>query len=111
MEATTISCQADLLNRIQQLKEKKAEQEASITRQFKDLKNSLTIGTIIKEAVSHIASDKDTRKDLVKIAAATGTNFIIEKVLGSNNSIKAFLASLLAEKVSNSFIGNLISKI
>jgi hypothetical protein len=111
MEATAKSCQANLLSRIDELRILKAEQEATIKQQFQDLRGSLTIGTILKESISHIAEDRDTQKDIVKIAATTGTNFLIEKVLGSNNSIKAYLGSLLAEKVSNSFIGKLISKI
>ena len=110
MEATVISCEQDLMSRIAQLRALKKQQEATIGEQFKDLKDSLNIGTIIKESVAHIAADKDTRKDLLKIGTTMGTNFIIEKVLGSNNSIKRYLGSLLAEKVSNSFIGNFISK-
>lgn len=106
----TKACHATLLSRIEELKLLKAEQEATIKRQFTELKESLTVGSLLKESISHIAEDKDTRKDIVKIAAATGTNYIIEKVLGSNGSIKRYLGSLLAEKVSNSFIGSLISK-
>lgn len=111
METTTISCDQDLMNRIAELRALKLQQEAVISEQFKDLKNSLNIGTIIKESVEHIASDKGTQKNLVKIAATTGSNFLIEKILGSNNSIKGFLGSMLAEKVSNTFLGKLISKI
>ena len=111
MEATAKSCHAELLSRIEELKILKAEQQAKIGQQFKDLKSSLTVGTILKESINHIVTDKDTQKDLVKIAATNGTNYLIEKVLGSNNSIKRYLGSLLAEKVSNSFIGNLISKL
>lgn len=111
MEATTKPCHANLLSRIDELKIIKAEQEATISRQFKDLKDSLNIGTILKESISHIAEDKDTQKDIVKIAATTGANFLIEKVLGSNSSIKGYIGSILAEKVSGSFIGKLISKI
>ena len=111
MEATVISCDQDLMDRIAELKAIKAEQEARISAQFQDLKDSLNIGTIIKESVSHIAADKETRKDLLKIGTSLGANFIIEKVMGSNNSIKGFLGSMLAEKVSNSFIGKMISKI
>ena len=111
MEATAIACERDLMTRIGELKALKAQQEAIISEQFKDLKGSLNVGTIIKESVAHIASDKDTRKDLLKIGTTMGTNFLIEKVMGSNNSIKGYLGSLLAEKVSNSFIGKMISKI
>lgn len=111
METSTKLCHADLLSRIDELKILKAEQEATISLQFKDLKNSLTIGSVLKESISHIASDNDTQKDIVKIAATTGANFIIEKLLGRNNSIKGYLGSILAEKVSNSFIGKIISKI
>jgi hypothetical protein len=110
MEATAKPCYATLLSRIDELRIIKAEQEALISQQFNDLKNSLNIGTILKESVNHIATDKNTQKDIVKIAATTGANFLIEKLLGSNNSIKGFLGSIVAEKVSGSFIGKLISK-
>ncbi|MCF6131961.1 hypothetical protein [Flavobacterium wongokense] len=110
MGATAKPCQASLLSRIDELRILKAEQEAQISQQFQDLKNSITVGNILKESISHIAEDKDTQKDIVKIAATTGTNFLIEKLLGSNNSIKGYLGSLLAEKVSGSFIGKWISK-
>lgn len=111
MEAIAISCEQDLMKRISELRTLKVQQEAVIAEQFKDLKDSLNIGTIIKESVAHIAADKETRKDLVKIATTTGANFLIEKVMGSNNSIARFLGSMVAEKVSNTFIGNLISKL
>lgn len=111
MEAKPISCHGDLLSRIEELKILKANQEATISEQFKDLKNSLNIGTILKESVSHIAADKGTQQGLIKIAASTGTNYLIEKVLGSNNSIQRYLGSILAEKVSGSFLGKLISKL
>ena len=110
METTAKSWHSTLISRIEELKLLKAQQEAKISRQFTDLKDSLKIGAIIKESVRHIAADSDTRKDIVKIATTTGTNFLIEKVLGSNNSIKGFLGSILAEKVSNTVIGKLFSK-
>lgn len=107
----TISCDQDLMNRIAELKVRKTEQEAQIKDQFNDLKNSLNIGTIIKESVAHIAEDKGTQKGLLQIGTTMGSNFLIEKLLGSNSSIKGFLGSMIAEKVSNTFIGKLISKI
>jgi hypothetical protein len=111
MEATAISCDQDLMDRIAELKAIKAEQEATIKEQFQDIKDSLSIGTIVKESVAHIAADKDSRKDLLKIGTTLGSNFLIEKVMGSNKSVKGYLGSLLAEKVSNTFLGKLISKI
>ncbi|MEO5777464.1 MAG: hypothetical protein ABIQ27_11195 [Flavobacterium sp.] len=111
METTAIACEKDLMDRIAELKILKSQQESIISEQFKDLKDSLNIGTILKESVAHIAADSETRNDLVKIAATTGTKYVIEKVLGSNNSIKRFLGSMLAEKVSNTFIGKMISKL
>lgn len=111
MEATTLACERDLMTRIAELRALKTQQESVISEQFRDLKDSLNVGTIIKESVAHIAADNDTRKDLLKIGTTMGTNFLIEKVLGSNNSIKGFLGSILAEKVSNSFIGKMISRL
>ena len=110
METIAISCENELRERIAVLKVLKAQQGEIISERFKDLKSSLNIGTVLKESVAHIAADKETRKNLVTIAATTGTSFLIEKVIGSNNSIKRFLGSMLAEKVSNTFIGKLISK-
>lgn len=111
MGTTNKICHANLLTRMDELRILKTVQEAKIKEQFQDLKNSLNIGTVLKESINHLAEDKDTQKDIIKIATATGTNYLIEKVLGSNGSIKRYLASQLAEKVSNSFLGNLISKI
>lgn len=110
METTAKFYHPTLSSRIEELKFLKSEQEVKISRQFTDLKNSLNIGAIIRDSVRHIASDSDTRKDIVKIATTTGTNFLIEKILGSNNSIKGFLGSILAEKVSNTVIGKIFSK-
>lgn len=110
METTAITCEKQLMDRIAELKLLKARQEEIISEQLKDLKDSLNIGTVLKESVAHIAADKETRKNLVTIAATTGTSFLIEKIIGSNSSIKRFLGSMLAEKVSNTFIGKLISK-
>ncbi|WP_293895575.1 hypothetical protein [Flavobacterium sp.] len=110
MEAKVISCEKHLMDRIAELKVLKAQQEEVISAQFKELKDSLNIGTVLKESVAHIAHDKETRKNLVTLAATTGTTFLIERVIGSNNSIKRFFGSMLAEKVSNTFIGKLISK-
>jgi len=110
MGTTVKSCHAVMLNRIDELRLLKLEQEARINQQYKDLKSAFSVGTILKESIGHIANDKDTQKDLVKIAATTGTNFLIEKILGRNRSIQGYLGSILAEKVSGSFIGKLISK-
>ncbi|MES2411872.1 MAG: hypothetical protein V4535_10565 [Bacteroidota bacterium] len=110
METTAIQCEKDLMSRIAELRVLKARQEEIISEQFRDLKDSLNIGTVLKESVAHIASDSDTRKDLVKIGVTTGANFLIEKVMGTNNSIRSYLGSIVAEKVSNTFIGRLISK-
>ena len=99
-----------LQERIEQLKVLKAQQEVTISKQFTELVGNLNTETILKDSIMHLATDKGTQKDLLKMAASAGTNYVIEKFLGSNNSIKRYLGSLLAEKVSNSFIGNFISK-
>lgn len=108
---TTASCHDTLLNRIDELRALKLEQEARINQQYKDLKNSFSIGAILKESIDHIANDQESQKNLVKMAATTGSNFIIEKILGRNSSIKGYLGSILAEKVSSSLIGKWISKL
>ena len=99
-----------LLERIEQLMVMKAQQEETISKQFKELVGNINTETILKDSIMHLATDRGTQKDLLKMAASAGTNYVIEKFLGSNNSIKRYLGSLLAEKVSNTFIGNMISK-
>jgi len=111
METTAKSCHEALLERITELRSLKLEQEARINEQYKDLKSSFSIGAILKESIDHIANDRDSQKNLVKMAATTSTNFLIEKVLGRSNSLKGFISSILAEKVSSSFIGKWISKL
>lgn len=99
-----------LQERIEQLKVLKAQQEVTISKQFAELVGNINTETILKDSIMQIAMDKGTQKDLLKMVASAGTNYVIEKFLGSNNSIKRYLGSLMAEKVSNSFIGNFISK-
>lgn len=101
----------DILLRIEELKVLKAQQEATISMQYSELIGSLNQGTIIKDSIMHFATDKGTQRDLVQMLAKSGTNYIIEKFLGSNNSIKRYLGSMLAEKVSNTFLGSIISKL
>ncbi len=111
MQTTAQSCHDSLLNRIKELRALKLEQEARINQQYIDLKNSFNIGAVLKESIHHIANDQDTQKNLVKIATTTGSNFLIEKLLGRNTSIRGYISSLLVEKVSDSLIGKWISKL
>ena len=90
-----------LLERIEQLKVLKAQQEVTISKQFTELVGNINKETILKDSIMHLATDEGTQKDLLKMAASAITNYVIEKFLGSNNSIKRYLGSLLAEKVSN----------
>ncbi len=101
----------DILKRIEELKVLKTQQESTISMKYSELLSSLNLGSIVKESIMHFATDKQTQKDLVQMVTKSGTNYIIEKFLGSNNSIKRYLGSMLAEKVSNTFIGSMISKI
>lgn len=100
-----------LLQRIELLKVLKVQQESTISLQYSELIDCLNPETLLKDTIKHLATDKDTQKNLATVAVKAGTNFLIEKFLGSNNSIKGYISSLLAEKVSNSFIGSMISKL
>ena len=110
MENTVKTPHQMLRERIEKLKVLKAHQEVTISKQFTELVGNINTETIIKDSIMHLVTNKGTQKDLLKMAASEGANYVIEKFLGSNNSIKRYLGSLLAEKVSNSFIGNMISK-
>ena len=83
-------CHESLLQRIEQLKVLKAQQEATISRQFSSLVGNINTETILTDSIMGLVTNKETQKKVVNMLTKSGTNYIIEKFLGSNNSINVF---------------------
>ena len=101
----------NILQRIEELRVLKVQQKTTISMQYAEIISSLNPETIIKDTFLYLVNSKKTQKNIVHIVAKSGVNYIIEKFLGSNNSIKRYVSSIIAEKVSNSFLGSIISKL
>jgi len=94
-----------------QLKSEKLSQEIELKVKVKEFVYTLSPVSIVKNSLRDLVSDKDVRFDMAKVGLNVGANFLIDKVVGRNRSIKGFLGSLLIEKVSSSFINNNTSSI
>ena len=111
MENKEISSHAELVLRIMDLKAEKFSQEEELRYTFKEFVSSLNPISMVKESLHQLAADRDVKFDLAKVGLNLGADFIIDKVLGRNRSIKGFLSAVLIEKFSTLFLNNNISKI
>jgi hypothetical protein len=111
MANITMDTHTELLLRIKELKEEKGNQEIEITEQLKEIIDNFNSFSIIKNNLHELTHDKEVQLDVSKIGLDIGATFIIDKLLGRNNSIKGFLSSIIVEKISSSFIKNNTSKI
>lgn len=111
MENLKITNHSELQFRIMQLKSEKLSQEIELKVKVKEFFYTLSPVSIVKNSLRDLVSDKDVRFDMAKVGLNVGANFLIDKVVGRNRSIKGFLGSLLIEKVSSSFINNNASSI
>ena len=109
MENKLITNHAELVLRIMHLKSEKFSQEEELMHSFKELTYMLNPATIMK----NMAGDKEVKTSLAKAGLSLGSNYLIDKVLGRNRSIKGFVMSVFVEKLSNMIINNsgVISKI
>ncbi len=109
MENKLITNHVELVLRIMHLKSEKFSQEEEIQHRFKELVYTLNPATILK----NLAGDEDVKSGLAKAGLSLGSNYVIDKVLGRNRSIRGFLFSVLVEKISTLVINNsgVISKI
>lgn len=110
MENITKFGHKELLLKIIQVRQQKEIEENLIEVQFLDLKESLNLQTLVKQSIVNLVTDKNVQTNLAKAAVTFGSDFIIEKVLGSNKSIKGFLGSMIIEKFSGNFLNTIISK-
>ena len=111
MEKIIIKNHSELLLHIMQLKSQKISQEIEIKHSFKSLINSLSPISMIKNSLRDLSQDKEARFNIAKVGLNLGTNFLIEKVVGRNKSIKGFLSSIILEKFSGAFINKNASSI
>jgi hypothetical protein len=111
MENTEITNHSELIIQIALVKSEKTRQEEALKYIIKEFSISLNPLSIIKNSIHELAADKVVKLDLAKVGLNMGANFLIEKLLGRNSSIKGFLSSLLVEKVSGGLISNNMPKI
>jgi hypothetical protein len=104
------SAYTDLQLQIDTLTKEKSVKENEIKIQFTEIITKANPINIFKEYIQGITADKDLELNVSKIGLNLGTNFLIEKILGRNRSIKGFLSSMLVERFSSSLINKLITK-
>ena len=111
MENKEISSHAELVLRIMDLKVEKFSREEDLKYTFKEFVSTLNPISMVKESLHQLATDRDVKFDLAKVGLNLGVDFIIDKVLGRNRTVKGFLSSVLIEKFSALLLNNNISKI
>ena len=111
MKSANITNHSELLFRIMELKAQKLSQEIQLKNSIKEFVYTLNPVSMVKDSLHELAKDKEVRFDLAKVGLNMGTNFILDKLLGRNKSIKGFLSSVLVEKLSATFINKNASSI
>ena len=101
---------AELLQKILQLQQQKKQQEQTIKMQFQDLTTALNPVALVKESILNLVAEKEVQQGVAKVGINVVANFVIEKILGRNNSIKGYISSLLVEKMSTPFLSKLTEK-
>ncbi len=64
----------------------------------------------IKNTTQSILQDKNVQVDASTMGINLGVNFILEKIIGRNRSIKGYIGSMILEKISTSFISKYMNK-
>ncbi len=111
MKNQEISNHANLILSIKELNNLKILREKELKRNLREIVDNLSPMSMIKNSLHELAKDKEIQLDLTKVGLKIGAEFLIDKIFGRNKSIKGFLSSLLAEKVSSSLINNNLSEI
>lgn len=98
-------CDGDDLNcEIEYLQSLRTQQEQAISDSFFAVAHAVNPVTLMKDAIHGLASVRPTNGDIVSIGTNIGSNYVIEKVLGKNRSIKGFVSALIVEKLSTELI-------
>ncbi|SDC98712.1 hypothetical protein [Williamwhitmania taraxaci] len=111
MENIEISSHAALQMHINHLKATKYVQEEELKLTFKEFVYTIDPVSMVKSSLHELAEDKDVKMDLAKVGLSFGANFIIDRVLGRNGSIKGFLSSMLVRNIASSLINGNASAI
>lgn len=111
MENKNILNHSELAFRIMQLRSEKLSQEIEIKHSVKELVYTLNPINMVKDSFRSLTQDKETKFDIAKTGLNLGANFILDKVLGRNKSIKGFLTSIAIEKISGLLINKNAPKI
>lgn len=106
MENIKITNHTQLQLQIMHLKSKKLSQEIELKHSVKEFVYSISPLSIVKDSLHSLVQDREVRFDMAKVGLNIGANFLIDKVVGRNRSIKGFLSSLLIEKISATFINS-----
>ena len=94
----------DLSCEIEQLKILRNQQELQIVDSFYELAHAVNPVNIMKDAIHGLASVSPPNNDVLSISTNIGSNYLIEKVLGKNQSIKGFIGSLIVETITTELI-------
>ncbi len=100
----SIKNRKELQLRILELKNLRIKQEMELKHSIKEFASTLSPVAMIKHSLHELVQDKDVKLDLANLSLNAGANFIIDKILGKNRSVKGYLSSLLMENISKFFI-------
>ena len=106
-----ISNYRELELKIAELNHQKLIEEKELENSIHSLIKTINPVDILKNSLTTLTKDKTTQIDLAKLGLNLGANFIIEKALGKNESIKGFLSSVALELFSTPFIYSNSSKL
>lgn len=111
MEYTEINNHKDLALRILQLKSERMREEIELKDSFSDLVSSLSPSSLVRHTLSDLVHDKELKMDLATTGMNLGAEFLIDRLLGKNKSLKGYLSSIFVDKIATSLITNNSSKI
>ncbi|MCU0322747.1 MAG: hypothetical protein MUE72_10040 [Chitinophagaceae bacterium] len=94
----------------QVLQTKKLQLENTIQEEVKAFVKGINPIDFIKSTAQSVLQDRNVQVDASTMGINLGVNFIIEKILGRNRSIKGYISSMIMEKISSTFISKYMNK-
>jgi hypothetical protein len=94
----------------QELQDQKLQLENIIQDEVKTFIQGINPVEFIKNTAQSVLQDKNVQVDASTMGINLGVNYIIEKLLGRNRSIKGYVSSMILEKISSSFITKFMNK-
>jgi hypothetical protein len=111
MENKEISNYPELVLHIMHLKQEKFRQEEEIKYTIRELIYLLNPLTIIKQGLHNLATDAETRFDMLKVGLSMGTSMLANRIMRNRSGITGFIGKLLLGKFSSSVIGRNLTNI